>query len=318
MIVKELATETSTMKRMGMNIGLILLSVCLAGLSFELLVYMGTRYSGIYWMVQHGSNILLAVLLLFWLRIIWIRFSGWRYGDITFTKIAYGSPDATLEQLIDERNFKLLRDYKAQHIRKYRNQINGEMVLVTYERPKLRVKKGGCLKRLICVGLIAVLLIPCAAVSRLGQWNQKLETMLKLPESQSMTYFVDGQTDQQIDAGSFLSNLREDCVTWFTGLSSHFHWGNRDQYIFPDSDRKELTESDIAGMDTAAIQMAINEIYARKGYSFSADSEAARAAREYFMSKDWYSPTIDTMEEIERLFSEVEQKNVIFLAKHRN
>lgn len=141
MIVKELATETSTMKRMGMNIGLILLSVCLAGLSFELLVYMGTRYSGIYWMVQHGSNILLAVLLLFWLRIIWIRFSGWRYGDITFTKIAYGSPDATLEQLIDERNFKLLRDYKAQHIRKYRNQINGEMVLVTYERPKLRVKK---------------------------------------------------------------------------------------------------------------------------------------------------------------------------------
>lgn len=306
------------MKRMGINITLILLSVCLAGLSFELLVYVGTGYPWIYWLVQHSSNLLLAVLLLFWFRIIWIRFSGWRFGDISSTTVVRGPRAVTMEQLKDKQNFKLLRDYKAQRIRKYRNQINGEMLLITYERPKLRAKTSGCLKRLVCVGLIVALLIPCQAVSYLGQWNQKLETVLKLPESRSITYFVEEQTDQQIGEGSFLSNLREDCATWFTGLFSNFHLGNRDQYIFPDSDRKELTESDIAGMDADEIQMAINEIYARKGYSFSADSESARAAREYFMSKDWYSPTVDTMAEVEALFSEVEQKNIIFLAKHRN
>lgn len=311
------------MKRTGINIGLIFLSICLAGMSFELLVYLGTKYLGIYWIVRYCPDILLAVLLLFWLRVLWINLSGRQYDDILAVTVVRGPADLTLEQLKDEQNFQLLRDHKAERIRKYRNKINGEMLLVTYEKPKLQKKKGGCLKRLICIVLIALLLIPGAAVSRLGQWNQKLDNMLHLPDSRSMTYFAAEEQQNLPEAspeasgGGFWTTLRENCAAWVTGWFSDFHWGNRDQYIFPDSDRKELTEADIAGMDTATIQLAINEIYARRGYSFPGNSASAQAARDYFMSKDWYSPTVETMAETETLFSEVEQKNIIFLAQHR-
>ncbi|MDD6611135.1 MAG: YARHG domain-containing protein [Clostridiales bacterium] len=307
------------MKRTGINIGLMILSICLAGISFEILVYLGLQYSWLYRIVRHFPAVLLAVLLFFWLSVIWLNLSGRQSEDIWAMTVVRGPADLTLEQLKDEQNFQLLRDHKAERIRKYRNKINGEMLLVTYEKPKPQKKKGGCLKRLICIALIALLLIPGAAVSRLGQWNQKLETMLNLPDSQSLTYFA---TEEQPDlpetsAGGFWTDLRDNCVAWVTGWFSDFHLGNRGQYIFPDSDRKELTEADIAGMDTQTIQLAINEIYARRGYSFPGNSESAQAARDYFMSKDWYSPTVETMAETETLFSEVEQKNIIFLAGHR-
>lgn len=308
------------MKRTGINIGLIMLSICLAGISFEILVYLGLQYPWLYMIVRHFPTILLAVLLFFWFSVIWLNLSGRQSDDILAITVVRGPADLTLEQLEDEQNFQLLRDHKAERIRKYRNKINGEMLLVTYEKPKRRKKKGGCLKRLICIVLIALLLIPGAAVSRLRQWNQKLDNVLQLPDSQSMTYFA---AEEQLDlpeasAGGFWTTLRDNCMAWVTGWLPDFHLGNRDQYIFPDSNRKELTEADIAGMDTETIQLAINEIYARRGYSFPGNSASAQAARDYFMSKDWYSPTVETMVETEALFSEIEQKNIIFLAQHRS
>lgn len=305
------------MKRIGINIGLILLSICLAGISFEILVYLGISYGGIYWIVRYLPNPLLAVLLLFWLKVVWLNFSRWVYDDISFITVIRGPTDLTIEQLKNEQDFQLLCDYKEERIRKYRNKINGEMVLVTYNKPKRRRKKGGCLKRVVCVLLVVLLLIPGAAVARLGQWNRTLDNVSNRSDSSSLTYFVTEEQPHlpEVFQRDFWTTLYDNGVAWVTGLLPQ--WGNDDQYIFSDSDQRTLTEADIAGMDSETIQLAINEIYARRGYSFSGNSTSAQAAREYFMSKDWYTPTVDTMAETETLFSDVEQSNIIFLAQHR-
>ena len=92
----------SKMKRTGINIGLIFLSICLAGISFELLVYLGTKYLGIYWIVRYCPDILLAVLLLFWLRVLWINLSGRQYYDILAVTVVRGPADLTLEPPVRE------------------------------------------------------------------------------------------------------------------------------------------------------------------------------------------------------------------------
>lgn len=58
-------------------------------------------------------------------------------------------------------------------------------------------------------------------------------------------------------------------------------------YYCPDSDVRYYTEADVAWMehDREYLQMAINEIYARHGYSFQTPE-----IREYFESKSWYTP----------------------------
>lgn len=85
-----------------------------------------------------------------------------------------------------------------------------------------------------------------------------------------------------------------------------------DDYIFPYSDSKLLTEEDIAGMSISDLQMAINEIYAREGREFGGSNG------KYFKSKGWYNP-IYSKEEFasreEELLNDIEKKNIEFLVK---
>ena len=60
------------------------------------------------------------------------------------------------------------------------------------------------------------------------------------------------------------------------------------------------------------IQLAINTIYARHGYRFK-DSQLL----EYFKGFDWYQPSESDMEDVKDTFSDIEEKNVDFLAKHQ-
>ena len=84
------------------------------------------------------------------------------------------------------------------------------------------------------------------------------------------------------------------------------------QGILPESSERILTASDIAGMSDDDIQLAINTIYARHGYQFK-DSELLQ----YFKGFDWYQPTETDMEKVNNSFSEIEKKNVDFLAKQQ-
>ena len=79
-----------------------------------------------------------------------------------------------------------------------------------------------------------------------------------------------------------------------------------------ESAERLLTASDIAGMSDDDIQLAINTIYARHGYQFK-DSELLQ----YFKGFDWYQPSESDMEKVKDSFSEIERKNMEFLAASR-
>lgn len=59
------------------------------------------------------------------------------------------------------------------------------------------------------------------------------------------------------------------------------------EYILPDSSTKYLTKSDLYGLSKDELRKARNEIYARHGRMFN-DQEL----QNYFMSRNWYYPSI--------------------------
>lgn len=63
--------------------------------------------------------------------------------------------------------------------------------------------------------------------------------------------------------------------------------GTDDSYLLPDSDKKILTENDLAAFDRETLNLALNEIYARHGYIFS-DAKL----KAYFTKKSWYHGTV--------------------------
>ena len=92
--------------------------------------------------------------------------------------------------------------------------------------------------------------------------------------------------------------------------------GDSNEYIFPDSDSRYLTQDDVAGMDAVIIRLGINEIYARHGRKFEAED-----LNKYFSSKSWYTP-IYSQEEFAAIegsvFNEYEKANITFLGALRD
>jgi len=70
--------------------------------------------------------------------------------------------------------------------------------------------------------------------------------------------------------------------------------------LFPDSSRRLLTPADIGTMGPATLELARNEIYARKGKRFRRAD-----LRNYFSQFDWYRPTSDNVR-----LTAIEQQNV--------
>lgn len=105
-----------------------------------------------------------------------------------------------------------------------------------------------------------------------------------------------------------------DTVTgWFTGVGDWFSGLFDEDYILP-SHRRALTESDIEGMDLTQIQRAINEMYARHGYTFSDSTNV-----DYFSAQDWYEPVPGkTQEQVSAEFDEIEKENLEFLTTRRS
>jgi hypothetical protein len=56
-------------------------------------------------------------------------------------------------------------------------------------------------------------------------------------------------------------------------------------YIFPNSNKKKLTKSEIRNVDKSLWSYGRNEILARHGYKFKTKKYA-----DYFATKTWYSP----------------------------
>ncbi len=80
-------------------------------------------------------------------------------------------------------------------------------------------------------------------------------------------------------------------------------------FVFPDSDLVMLTDEMLLLKvpDEATCQLAINEIYARRGYMFTKQENI-----DYFNTYEWYATMekVEDMEEVSGMFTEIEQANV--------
>ena len=88
-----------------------------------------------------------------------------------------------------------------------------------------------------------------------------------------------------------------------------------DQYVFPDSNLRYLTDEEVENLDFPTLRIAINELYARHGYVFSSEDMSA-----YFGSLDWYEPNPEytNSEAVVTLFNEYETANKLLLVKYRD
>ena len=84
-----------------------------------------------------------------------------------------------------------------------------------------------------------------------------------------------------------------------------------DDYIFPDSDTRFLTEDDITRLSMDELAFARNEIYARRGYIFK-----DQLFVDYFMAKEWYVPQYTGDEFDDSVFNQYEKKNIEFIKNH--
>lgn len=85
-------------------------------------------------------------------------------------------------------------------------------------------------------------------------------------------------------------------------------------FLFPDSDKRILTEADILSLaavegysEAELLRYAVNEIYARHHYSFTSEKYY-----DFFCAQDWYSGDLSA-EDACALFNSTEQQNLAFL-----
>jgi hypothetical protein len=83
-------------------------------------------------------------------------------------------------------------------------------------------------------------------------------------------------------------------------------------YVFSDSNSRYLTESDLAGLSVQELDIARNEIYARRGRQFTTD-----ALQAYFNSCSWYSAkyTADQFDQKVTL-NDYEKKNAALILEY--
>ena len=80
------------------------------------------------------------------------------------------------------------------------------------------------------------------------------------------------------------------------------------EWFFPDSSERLLTDADIAGMSSAELQIARNEIFARHGRRFNNPDLQA-----WFDSCSWYNGTIAPEDFDQSIFNATELENIRFL-----
>lgn len=79
-----------------------------------------------------------------------------------------------------------------------------------------------------------------------------------------------------------------------------------EEYIFPDSNKRYLTEEEVSSMDAATLKIARNEIFARYGYIFKSEDLKA-----HFKRTSWYKEKVKAEKfDADKVFNKFEKKNV--------
>lgn len=256
--------------------------VLLAFVVFELLLWLGGRISPLAALLTAAALPTAAVVLLICLWLTFVRKSASAVAVdqqeylITMQPGAYGC----IGNVFDKSKYGTLKRLPGGFlagVRTYRAE-DGSLLFTVRQHFRPR----GSVRRWVCAtALTAVLLLPLSGLSHVLAVNARV--------------------------GTFLSGLG---VSVDTTVQDTLAGEN---YLLP-SNTRELTESDVQGMDSAQIQRAINEMYARHGYDLSNCADAA-----YFSQQSWYKPDASvTQAEVRAEFSELENTNLNFLITCRS
>ncbi|MDQ0201850.1 YARHG domain-containing protein [Neobacillus ginsengisoli] len=142
------------------------------------------------------------------------------------------------------------------------------------------------------IGLLFVLSVAYLIIKDFNKHEPKTDVAATKTMDQSKNNNLENNIDPNNGKNSTEKNIRES-----SNLSSSDN-------ILPDSDKRALSEEDIATLTKGQLHLARNEIYARHGYVFkSADLQ------KYFSSKSWYNadPSYNSS------LNEVEKENVKLL-----
>jgi YARHG domain/zinc-ribbon domain len=165
-------------------------------------------------------------------------------------------------------------------------------------RTRMEIKKNRLKKKrlLAGVGSIIGLLLVISVTSLMVKGYHKPE-----PKSNvAVTKTIDQSKDQAIenkDQSSHDHHSTEEKSHESSNLSSSDH-------ILPVSDKRVMSEEDIANLTKGQLRLARNEIYARHGYVFKSQD-----LQKYFSSKSWYHPDPS----FDGSLNEVEKENVDFI-----
>lgn len=120
----------------------------------------------------------------------------------------------------------------------------------------------------------------------------------------------ESSNDEAADAPSYSDEEIDELPSDEQIVDENVHNENEPNYILP-SHSKELTLSDIEGMSSQDIRLAINEMYARHGYYFGSG-----ANQRYFDQQEWYVPdeSLRDASDVVNNFSDLENRNLAFLA----
>lgn len=89
--------------------------------------------------------------------------------------------------------------------------------------------------------------------------------------------------------------------------------GNEAGIVFSNSSDELIDEADIQSLSDDELRYAINELYARHGYSFN-DEEL----KKYYEKYDWYHPSIAPEDFSTDMFNDVERENIETMQRERD
>lgn len=193
---------------------------------------------------------------------------------------------------VDEDKKEELKKYLAEKNEQISNMTDAERRKFLKEKKPLFSGDENSKKRiLIIAGIMLAVIIAVAIIVSLANKS-----------STANDYNYDDNDNYHISANEAENMYLEQLHNQYAG-----------DFIFYDSDSRYLETSEVASLSEDDIQMAINEIYARKGVNFENEPYAS-----YFNSCEWYNPIYSQDEFDSSMFNEYEEANVNLLAFYRH
>lgn len=140
-----------------------------------------------------------------------------------------------------------------------------------------------------------------------------------IKESKSSTTVDSGKTDSDYDEDEDDYEYDEDLYTdeddddYDEDSYTDEDDDSDKDYILADSSDKSISKSDIKSLSNYDLRIAINEIYARHGYTFQAAD-----LNDYFNNKDWYEPDSSLTDMNDVKISKIEKKNLDKMSAERS